>query len=82
MVTPAKKLTLRATKAPNQPIAPVDYDQRFQDQFSNVLRLYFNEIDNFTQLLMQNNGGRFINFPHITATNSSNQYAGWRSSER
>ena len=41
-------INLRSTKAPNQPIAPVDYDQRFQDQFSNALRLYFNEIDNFT----------------------------------
>ena len=44
----AKKLTLRSTRAPNQPIAPVDYDQRFQDQFSNALRLYFAELDNFT----------------------------------
>lgn len=53
MVTPAKKLTLRATKAPNQPIAPVDYDQRFQDQFSNALRLYFSELDNFTSGITQ-----------------------------
>jgi hypothetical protein len=44
-------INLRSTKAPNQPIAPVDYDQRFQDQFSNALRLYFNEIDNFTAFL-------------------------------
>lgn len=53
MATPAKKLTLRATKAPNQPIAPVDYDQRFQDQFSNALRLYFSEIDNLTNGVTQ-----------------------------
>jgi len=53
MVTPAKKLTLRATKAPNQTIAPVDYDQRFQDQFSNVLRLYFDQLDNFTTGMTQ-----------------------------
>lgn len=43
----------RPTKAPNQPIAPVDYDQRFQDQFSNALRLYFAEIDNFSGLTAQ-----------------------------
>jgi hypothetical protein len=68
--------TLRPTKAPNQPIAPVDYDQRFQDQFSNVLRLYFNEIDNLTQNLMQNNGGRFLNFPQGSFYDTTNQYDG------
>jgi len=67
--------TLRPSKAPNQPIAPVDYDQRFQDQFSNALRLYFSQIDNFTATLMQNSGGRYINFPHIAAQDNTEQYA-------
>jgi hypothetical protein len=40
---------LRPSKAPNLPIGPVDYNQRYQDQLLNVLRLYFNQIDNFTQ---------------------------------
>lgn len=44
-----KKFTLRASKAPNLPIAPVDYDQRYVDQVNNALRLYFAQIDNFTQ---------------------------------
>ena len=51
MVTQKKALVLRPPKSPNQPIAPVDYDQRFQDQFSNALRLYFNEIDNFDRIV-------------------------------
>lgn len=55
---------LRGTKAPNQPIAPVDYDQRFQDQFSNVLRLYFNTIDNFTTTLTSTAGGSNLRFPN------------------
>lgn len=67
--------TLRPSKAPNQPIAPVDYDQRFQDQFSNALRLYFSQVDNFTGTLMQNSGGRYINFPHIAAQDNTDQYA-------
>jgi hypothetical protein len=29
---------------PNLPTAPTQYEQRFQDQFSNVLRLYFNQL--------------------------------------
>jgi hypothetical protein len=31
---------------PNLPIAPVEYSQAFQDQLSNVLRLYFNQVNN------------------------------------
>jgi hypothetical protein len=42
---------LRPSKAPNLPIGPVDYNQRYQDQLLNVLRLYFNQIDNFTQAI-------------------------------
>ena len=29
---------------PNLPVAPVDYQQRYQDQFSNVLRLFFTRL--------------------------------------
>jgi hypothetical protein len=38
--------TLIPSKAPNLPIATVEYEARYQDQFTNVLRLYFNTIDN------------------------------------
>jgi hypothetical protein len=44
---------LRPSKAPNIPIAPVDYDQRYIDQLTNVLRLYFTQIDNFTGFIAQ-----------------------------
>lgn len=67
--------TLRPSKAPNLPIAPVEYSQQYQDQFTNVLRLYFNEIDNFSSSAGGSNGGQFIQFPHISAYDSTNQYA-------
>ena len=38
--------------APNLPLAPDQWDRRFQDQYSNVLRLYFNRLDNFIARLM------------------------------
>ncbi len=44
-----KNTPLRATKAPNIPIGPVDYDQHYIDQLTNALRLYFTSVDNFTQ---------------------------------
>jgi microcystin-dependent protein len=40
---------LLTSKAPNLPIAPVEYTQQYMDQVLNALRLYFNQLDNFTQ---------------------------------
>jgi hypothetical protein len=31
---------------PNLPLAPAEYDRRYQDQLNNVLRLYFNQVSN------------------------------------
>ena len=45
------------TKAPNLPIAPVEYTQTYQDQVLNALRLYFSQIDNFTQGINLPNSG-------------------------
>lgn len=59
-----KTFTLRPSKAPNQPIAPVDYDQRYQDGYNNALRLYFNEIDNITAALASNTGTAALKFPN------------------
>jgi hypothetical protein len=38
--------TPRGVVAPNLPIAPATWEQRYQDQFMNVLRLYFNQVSN------------------------------------
>ena len=59
-----KTLDLRPPKAPNLPIAPVEYRQLYQDQFLNALRLYFNQIDNFAQPFSSNTGGAFLKFPN------------------
>lgn len=67
--------TLRPPKAPNLLIGPVEYEQQYQNQLNNVQRLYYNEIDNTLTVLLENNGGRFLNFPHIAASDSTNQYA-------
>ena len=41
-------MRLRNTTAPNLPLAPREYEQFYIDQLNNILRLYFNQIDNFT----------------------------------
>jgi hypothetical protein len=67
--------TVRNTVAPNLPIAPVDYNQQYQDQFGNVLRLYFNQIDNYTLAYAGTAGGKYIRFPYVSASDSTTQYA-------
>ena len=42
-------IPLCPSQAPNLLVAPIVYDQRYIDQLNNALRLYFNQIDNFTQ---------------------------------
>jgi hypothetical protein len=56
---------LRSSKAPNLLIAPVDYDQRYQDQLNNALRLYFNQVDNFTSFLGQTISGTSAERPAV-----------------
>jgi hypothetical protein len=67
--------TILPSKAPNLPIAPVEYSQQYQDQFGNVLRLYFNQIDNDWAAVLGANGGRYTRFPHISAYDSANIFA-------
>jgi hypothetical protein len=55
---------IRPPKAPNLLIAPVDYSQRYIDQLNNVLRLYFNQIDNGVASLLSNIGGAYLQFPN------------------
>jgi hypothetical protein len=47
--------TIDKLAAPNLPLAPDEWDRRFQDQFSNALRLYFNRIDDFISRLNTSN---------------------------
>jgi hypothetical protein len=58
-------VNLRPSKAPNLLIAPVDYDQRYQDQLNNALRLYFNQIDTFTGFIAQPISGTTAERPGV-----------------
>lgn len=42
---------LQYTVAPRLPNAPLQYEGTYQDQFTNILRLYFNQIDNVIRQL-------------------------------
>jgi len=66
---------LRPSKAPNLLVAPIVYDQRYIDQLTNALRLYFNQVDNVTGTVLGPDGGKYIQNPHIAASDTTDQYA-------
>jgi hypothetical protein len=52
-------------KAPNLPLSPATPDRVYLDQLNNVLRLYFNRLDNaFDTLLNSTTGGSLLQFPN------------------
>jgi hypothetical protein len=75
MATINKSGALIPPKAPNLLIAPAQYETRYQEQLNNVLRLYFNTIDNFSQQFVAETGGAYLKFPFIEASETVNQYA-------
>ena len=68
-------LLLRPSKAPNLPISPTSYDSQFHEQFSNALRLYFNQLDNFTAALTTTDGGSNLRFPNGAFYDTTTQTA-------
>lgn len=56
-VVVTESIELNRTKAPALPFAPVDYDRAYLDQLNNILRQYFNTLDNFVGQLTLSAGG-------------------------
>ena len=63
----------RPVVAPRLPSAPVEYNAQYQEQFMNILRLYFNQLDNLTGVLVGEAGGRFIRFPYGAFSSDQDQ---------
>ena len=74
MVTPLKVGSLLPPKAPNLPIGPVNYAQDYINQLLNVLRLYFNQLDNMGSIL-SGQGGAFLNNPYGAFSSYASQTA-------
>lgn len=62
----AQVTRLQSPAAPNLPVAPTQYSPQHYDVLNNVLRLYFNRIDQIFTALLGENGGRFLQFPYFS----------------
>jgi len=59
--------------APNLPLAPNEYDRQFQDQFENILRLYFNQLDSAFGALLGPTGAKYLKFPYGAFSSDQDQ---------
>ena len=65
----------RPVVQPRLPAAPAEYDAQFIEQYSNILRLYFSQLDNLTGVLLGESGGRYIRFPYGAFSSDQDQTA-------
>jgi hypothetical protein len=63
----------RPVVQPRLPAAPMEYSAQYQEQFMNILRLYFNQLDNLTGVVLGESGGRYIRFPYGAFSSDQDQ---------
>jgi hypothetical protein len=63
------------TKSPALPLAENAYTPQFKNRYSNILRLYFTQLDNLLQALLGDNGAQYLQSPHIAASANADQFA-------
>ena len=61
--------------APNLPLATREYSPQYIDQLNNVLRLYFNRLDNLLAQLQTSSGGAGIRLPYGAFSDFTSQTA-------
>ena len=55
---------LGRTYAPRLPTPPREWDEIYQNQLNNALRLYFERLDNIFASMLDIQGGKFLSFPY------------------
>lgn len=60
-------------RAPALPLPPPIYNRQQFDELNRALRLYFNKLDVDLTALINPNGGSNLSFPHIAASDSTDQ---------
>ena len=71
----AKQVTsIQQSVAPRLPVSPIEYDQRFMDEFIRILRLYFNQLDNVTSGLLGQSGGAYLHTIYGSYLSNADQH--------
>lgn len=68
-------LRLEFPAPPNLPLAPQTYETLYIEALNNVLRLYFNRLDNSMRGLLSGEGGRYVSLPFGAFYDTTDQTA-------
>lgn len=62
-------------RAPQLPVAPGQYTSQERDKYSNVLRLYFNRLDDIFRSLLDGDGagGKYLLFPYAAVQRTTDK---------
>ena len=66
---------LGRTYAPRLPVPPREWDEVYQNQLNNALRLYFDRLDNIFASMLDTAGGKFLSFPYGAFSSFADQTA-------
>jgi hypothetical protein len=58
---------------PNLALAPEAYQRSYSDQLNNILRLYFNQLNQNVNELVGSLGGQYLNFPYAAIQRSTDK---------
>jgi hypothetical protein len=64
---------LNRVTAPNLPLGPKEYNSRYQEQLNNVLRLYFNQLDNLIGQLTASTNTSGLRVPYGAFSSDQDQ---------
>jgi len=62
-------------RSPALPLAQGAFSPTYQNRYSSILRLYFNQLDVVNSSVLGPMGMQYLDAPHISASDSTNQYA-------
>lgn len=82
MAMEPKEAPLLPTKSPNLPLSPMVPDRKFMDDLGNVLRLYFNQVDNYNTALTNGGPFSFIDFYKQAAFTDKEARLGWNNTDK
>lgn len=72
-MTTSSQQVLIVPEPPRLPAAPVEYTAQYIEQYSNILRLYFNQLKNFASVISTGGGGSGLAFPYGAFHDSTTQ---------
>jgi len=65
--------SLRPPQQPRLPGAPSEYNPNYSNDVNNILRLYFNQLDNAFASLLNSSGGAYLRNPYGAFSDYNNQ---------